>query len=83
MNIKGSASQSHRADLVIFTVNKHETEAVNKAFGKSRAAQQIDGRSYWDLGNIGSIHVVHAVTQMGDLATMSAAEAAILSFSPV
>lgn len=82
MNMKGSASQSHSADIVIFTVINHETEAVNEIFGKSRPAQQIDGRNYWDFGNIGSVHVVHAVTGMGDLATISAAEAAILSFSP-
>lgn len=77
-----SSSTLESADIVIFTVNEHETRAVNEAFQRLQPARPIGMRSYWDLGIIGGAKVLHGITQMGDQATSAAARSAIQNLSP-
>lgn len=70
------------ADIVIFTVNTHESNSVKAAFGGATPARPIEGRSYFDLGIFGGARVFHAITQMGDQATSAAARAAMAALKP-
>jgi nucleoside phosphorylase/tetratricopeptide (TPR) repeat protein len=77
-----SSTTLESADIVIFTVNEHETRAVNEAFQQSQPARPVGMRSYWDFGIIGGAKVLHGITQMGDQATSAAARSAIQNLSP-
>lgn len=56
-------------DLVLVTVNEHETKAVHDAFhaatGTEAKPVSLGERSYHDLGKIGSTTVYHAISEMG------------------
>lgn len=56
-------------DLVIVTVNEHETQAVYDAFFAATRTEAvpvpIDGRVYHDLGTINGTRVFHALSEMG------------------
>ena len=56
-------------DLVLFTVNKHETKAVHDAFFKATGTKSepepIDGRLYHNLGIVNGTAVYHAISEMG------------------
>lgn len=56
-------------DLVIVTVNQHETQAVYDAFFAATNTEavpvSIDGRVYHDLGTINGTRVFHALSEMG------------------
>lgn len=57
-----------KADLLLVTVNEHETQAVLTAFeklnGRPRSIQ-LDQRVYRDLGSINGTNVFHAISEMG------------------
>lgn len=72
-----------QADIVLLTVNDHETEQVQRAFGKTQGAVSAGGRSYWDYGEIGGARVVHTMTPMADLATAGAVRDALMALNPV
>jgi nucleoside phosphorylase len=67
----------------LLTVNKHETEQVQLAFGRSKPAVHVGRRAYWDYGDIGGARVVHAMTNMGDVATIAAVQDAAETLHPV
>ena len=77
-----SSDSQPLADIVIFTVNSHESACLNAAFKSNLPAKPIAGRSYYDFGLIGGARVFHALTQMGDQATAAAARAAISALKP-
>jgi nucleoside phosphorylase len=58
-----------RPDVVLVTVNEHETRAVHDAFlaatGNEAKPISLGGRSYHDLGRIGATTVYHAISEMG------------------
>jgi nucleoside phosphorylase len=58
-----------RPDVVLVTVNQHETRAVHDAFlaatGNEGKPVSLGGRSYHDLGRIGTTTVYHAISEMG------------------
>ena len=70
------------ADIVLFTVNDFETREVWRAFGKSGDAQPNGLRTYWDYGVIGGARVVHAQSNMADLAAGEAARDAMAAWQP-
>lgn len=61
-------SMTHKADLLLITVNEHETTSLLAAFeqlnGKARPVQ-IDQRVYRDLGSVNGTTVFHAISEMG------------------
>jgi nucleoside phosphorylase len=63
------SSQSLSPDLLLVTVNQHETKALLKAFEdatKSRAKPvPIGDRVYRDLGTVNGTRVFHALSEMG------------------
>ncbi|MCE9533362.1 MAG: hypothetical protein K8T89_19890 [Planctomycetes bacterium] len=58
-----------RPDLVIVTVNEHETQAVHDAFlaatGSESVAVPLGARLYFDLGTVNGTRVYHAISEMG------------------
>ncbi len=58
-----------RPDVVLVTVNEHETRAVHDAFlaatGHEAKPVSLGCRSYHDLGKIGATTVYHAISEMG------------------
>lgn len=56
-------------DLLLFTVNEHETTAVMEGFYNEIAHKakvfEIGSRTYRDLGTINGTRVVHTLSQMG------------------
>lgn len=72
-----------QADIVLLTVNEHETDQVQSAFEQSAIAVSLGGRSYWDYGEIGGARVLHTMTSMADLATAAAVRDAIRNLNPV
>jgi nucleoside phosphorylase len=58
-----------RPDVVLVTVNEHETKAVHDALlaatGTEAKPVSRGGRSYHDLGKIGETTVYHAISEMG------------------
>ena len=72
-----------QADIVLLTVNKHETEQVQKAFGQTDPAVAVGKRSYWDYGEIGGARVIHTMTNMGDVATIAAVQQAAEALRPI
>lgn len=72
-----------QADIVLLTVNDHETEQVQRAFGQTDPATHVGKRAYWDYGEIGGARVVHSMTNMGDVATIAAVQEAAETLRPV
>lgn len=72
-----------QVDIVLLTVNEHETEQVQRAFAQTEPAVHAGKRSYWDYGEIGGARVVHTQTNMGDAATITAVQEAVESLHPV
>lgn len=72
-----------QADIVLLTVNEHETEQVQRAFRQTDPAVHVGTRAYWDYGDIGGARVVHAMTNMGDVATIAAVQEAAEALRPV
>ena len=72
-----------QADIVLLTVNDHETEQVQRAFGQTEPAVHVRKRAYWDYGHIGGARVVHTMTNMGDVATIAAVQDAVEALRPV
>jgi nucleoside phosphorylase len=70
------------ADIVLFTVNKHETEQTNMAFGKSGPATSYGAYSYWRYGAVGGAQVVHAECSMADLPAGKTARSAMSVWQP-
>src|SRR5262249_27221333 len=58
-----------RPDLVIITVNDHETQAVHDAFLAATSAEGVpvplEGRLYHSLGAVNGTTVYHAISEMG------------------
>lgn len=58
-----------RPDVVLVTVNEHETRAVHDAFLEATGIEakpvSLGERSYHDLGKIGETTVYHAISEMG------------------
>jgi nucleoside phosphorylase len=56
-------------DLVLVTVNKHETQAVHDAFQKATGAEGVpvtlEERLYHNLGTVNGTCVYHAISEMG------------------
>ena len=73
---------THTADIVLFTVNDFETQEVWRAFGKSADAQPNGARTYWNYGEIGGARIVHAQSNMADLAAGEAARDAMDCWRP-
>ena len=72
-----------QADIVLLTVNDHETEQVQQAFEQAEPAVHVGRRAYWDYGDIGGARVVHTMTNMGDVATIAAVQDAADALRPV
>lgn len=68
-NPKTSDGPKPRPDLVLVTVNEHETKAVHDAFleatGAEGAPVSLEGRLYHNLGTINGTTVFHAISEMG------------------
>jgi nucleoside phosphorylase len=66
---RDSPGSAPRPDIVLFTVNKHETQAVHDAFRQATGAEGVPvslaGRLYHDLGAINGTTVYHATSEMG------------------
>ena len=58
-----------RPDVVVVTVNAHETRAVHDAFFRATGAEGVpvplEGRVYHNLGAVGGTTVYHAISEMG------------------
>lgn len=63
------SSRPPRPDVVLVTVNDHETRAVLDAFraetGHESAAVPIEDKVYHDLGEVNGTRVFHAISEMG------------------
>jgi nucleoside phosphorylase len=63
------AGPKPRPDVVLVTVNKHETRAVFDAFqdatGGEAVAVPIEDRVYHDLGTLNGTRVFHTISEMG------------------
>lgn len=70
------------ADIVLFTVNEHETRETQAAFGANPQAVTRAPYRYWDYGQIGGARVVHMLCNMADLAAGKSARAAIDAWQP-
>ena len=57
------------ADLVLVTVNQHETQAVHDAFREATGTDglpvSLEGRLYHKLGTLNGTTVYHAISEMG------------------
>jgi len=73
---------TNTADIVLFTVNEFETQAVWRAFGVSGGAQPNGERTYWDCGEIAGARVMHARSAMADLPAGKSARAAMDAWQP-
>lgn len=78
-----------RPDLVLVTVNEHETKAVHDAFLKATGAEEVpvplEGRLYHNLGTINGTTVYHAISEMGSSgpgAMQQAVDKAIRALDP-
>jgi nucleoside phosphorylase len=58
-----------KPDVVVITVNKHETRAVLNAFKEATGAEAVavplDDRVYHNLGTLNGTTVYHAISEMG------------------
>ena len=70
------------ADIVLFTVNDHETRETQAAFEQLNPALPNGGYRYWHYGEIGGAQVVHAECSMADLAAGKAARSAMGAWQP-
>jgi nucleoside phosphorylase len=77
------------ADVLLLTVNSHETQAVLKVFeqatGESARPVPIDDRLYRDLGSVNNTRVFHALSEMGSGgagATLQTVDKGIRALSP-
>lgn len=63
------AAPPPRPDLVIVTVNEHETRAVFEAFlaatNTAPVPHSLEGRVYHDLGVVNETRIFHALSEMG------------------
>jgi nucleoside phosphorylase len=70
-NYNSLPSGPPRPDLVLVTVNEHETRAVHDAFfaanGLVAKPITLGSRIYHDLGKIGETAVYHAISEMGSV----------------
>ena len=78
-----------RPDLVLVTVNEHETKAIHDAFLETTGAEgrpvSIEGRLYHNLGTINGTTVFHAISEMGSSgpgAMQQAVDKAIRALDP-
>ena len=78
------------ADLVIVTVNLHETNAISEALsgvtGHPFRSQTIGERVYHDFGSINGTRVYHALSEMGSGGrggTQRTVEKAIIALNPL
>lgn len=77
-----------RADVLLVTVTKVESKAVLEAFcaaGQKERPEQIDDRTYFDLGTVNGARVWMTQTQMGSSglgASQQAIEKGIAALSP-
>jgi nucleoside phosphorylase len=62
-------SNAPRPDVLLITVNEHETRALHDEFKAASGADAIilhvDGRNYWNLGTVNGTTVYHALSEMG------------------
>jgi len=62
-------AEKPRPDLVLVTVNEHETQAIHDAFleatGAEGAPVTLEGRLYHNLGTVNGTTVYHAISEMG------------------
>jgi len=60
---------SPKADLVLVTVNQHETQAIHDAFREATGTEgspvSLGGRLYHNLGVLNGTTVYHAISEMG------------------
>ena len=67
--LNASDREKPHPDLVLVTVNEHETKAIHNAFFEATGAEGIpvplDGRLYHNLGTINGTTVYHAISEMG------------------
>jgi nucleoside phosphorylase len=58
-----------KPDVVVVTVNEHETQAIHEAFqaatGIAAVPVPLDGRVYHNLGTLNGTTVFHAISEMG------------------
>ena len=58
-----------KPDLVLITVNEHETQAVHDAFRKVTGSEglpvSLEGRLYHSLGSLNGTTVYHAISEIG------------------
>jgi nucleoside phosphorylase len=78
-----------RPDLVLVTVNEHETKAIHDAFLEATGAEgvpvSLEGRLYHNLGTINGTTVYHAISEMGSSgpgAMQQAVDKAIRALDP-
>ncbi len=76
-------------DVVIVTVNEHETRAVHEEFKDATGAEAIpialDGRTYRNFGTLNGTRVFHALSEMGSSsigAMQQTVDKAIRALSP-
>lgn len=77
------------ADVMLVTVNKHETQAVVQSFREATGAEartiSINDRFYRDLGTINGTKVFHALSEMGTAgpgATLQTVDKGIQALNP-
>src|SRR4051794_26343946 len=78
-----------RPDLLIVTVNEHETKAIHDAFLAATGAEgvpvSLEGRLYHNLGTVNGTAVYHAISEMGSSgpgAMQQAVDKAIRALDP-
>lgn len=83
------STDSLQVDVLIITVNKHETAAVFETFtaatGSDATSVSRDGRAYRKLGKVNGALVFHALTEMGSGGvggTQQSVEIAIRALKP-
>jgi nucleoside phosphorylase len=87
--VAASAGATPRPDVVVVTVNEHETKAIHDAFLEATGADgvpvSLEGRLYHNLGSINGTTVYHAISEMGSSgpgAMQQAVDKAIRALEP-
>lgn len=87
--LKEEGTLSGTTDLLLVTVNEHETQAARDGFAKATGgpAKSVpqDGRIYWDLGTLNTTRVSLAISEMasaGPGGTQQTVDKAIRALRP-
>jgi nucleoside phosphorylase len=81
-----SSSVKPSPDLVLITVNEHETREVHQQFehatGALAVTVSLDNRVYHNLGSLNGSRVFHAISEMGSSAMQQTVDKAIRALNP-